>query len=298
MNKCKILVPIGCRSDEGISAPIIRRLNETDWCEVDIPCMVASDFFRTYEEVKDHFEIYEKPDLMLCVGDRVEMTAAACAAFHNNIPICHYGSGIINTPLSTFDDTNRHCITLWSDIQLCESYDAMTRTRYLVDTIKESNAHEVGITHLDDLIIDESLVPKEPYDLILYNPIISKEILIKEINQIKSMFKLQNIIWVNSNPDHFETKIEDVFTMNDYENVKRYHVDLPREQYIGLLKNCSRFISNSSDTYYIAPYFLKPEQIIMIGDRNKDRSTPKKLETGASDKIVKIIKEYWRKKNA
>ena len=34
-------------------------------------------------------------------------------------------------------------------------------------------------------------------------------------------------------------------------------------------------------------------KIIPIGERNKNRSTPEKLETGASDKIVKILEEYF-----
>ena len=31
-------------------------------------------------------------------------------------------------------------------------------------------------------------------------------------------------------------------------------------------------------------------------ERNKNRSTPQKLETGASDKIVQILSEYFRDK--
>lgn len=289
MRKCKILVPIGCRSDEGISAPIIRRLTESDDFTCSTPRLIASDFAESYSCMKWCIEKY-KPDLVICVGDRIEMTAAACAAFHNNIPICHYGSGITNYPISTFDDINRHCITLWSDILLCEDKNAL---KFCINNfwyVNKGTIHVVGITHLDDLVINESLVPEEEYDLVSVNP----EPLGTDILELYKQADLvtkeihRKSIWIEPNPDN---TIDLIGKINfDYQN-------LPRPQYLGLLKNCKRFISNSSDCYYIAPEWLKPEQIIQIGDRNKNRSTPTDLKGGAADKIVKILKEYWRKKN-
>jgi UDP-N-acetylglucosamine 2-epimerase len=71
----------------------------------------------------------------------------------------------------------------------------------------------------------------------------------------------------------------------------QYYDNLPRPQFLGLLKNCQRFITNSSCAIYEAPHFLKPEQIIMVGDRNKNRPRGP-FQTGASDRIVSILKEY------
>ncbi|KKK55505.1 hypothetical protein LCGC14_3073890, partial [marine sediment metagenome] len=66
-----------------------------------------------------------------------------------------------------------------------------------------------------------------------------------------------------------------------------------------LLKNCERFITNSSAAYYEAPHFLREEQIIMVGARNKNR-TPvltNNKGTPASELILKHLKNYWRNKN-
>lgn len=145
--------------------------------------------------------------------------------------------------------------------------------------------YKCGISHLDDLEIDESLVPEEHYDLVLINPTTTME----EIVYIESDFA----IIIESNPDNTELQIVNIEKVKKYKSYKT----LPRPQYLGLLKNCKRFISNSSDVYYIAPQWLKPEQIIQVGLRNKNRSTPKKLETGASQKIVDILEKWWLNQN-
>jgi len=56
------------------------------------------------------------------------------------------------------------------------------------------------------------------------------------------------------------------------------------------LKNCRRFITNSSCSYYEAPFFLKPKQIIKIGIRNKNRSDSYK-NVLKKDILVDVIKK-------
>jgi len=201
------------------------------------------------------------------------------------VKIAHVYAGVVNDPITTFDDINRHCISLWADLCFCED----EQSRKLVESLWikinkltsdhwENHTYNVGITHLDDLEIDESLVPNEPYDLVLYNPV--------KYDLNGAEFRIsepeRKMIAIGPNPDPNPLK---EFVEYTYDNV-------PQPQFFGLLKNCERFITNSSAAYYEAPYFLKPEQIILIGNRNKNRSTPKTLETGASDKIVKILKEF------
>lgn len=307
MRKCRILVPIGCRSDAGLTEPIIRRLEKQDWCIVEIyEIAQPGNFKNTYLEI-DNLVPLDKVDLMLCIADRVEMLACACLAFHNNIRIAHVYAGITNTPLSTLDDVNRHVITLYSDIQFCEDEYSRKRVKALCWAIeKKTNVHVVGITHLDDLEVDESLVPKidcdgcphtldchrrdkgcvEDYDLVLINPTTTME----EIVHIKSDFA----IIIGHNPDDTTLQAVNIEKVKDY----RYFDNLPRPQFLGLLKRCKRFISNSSAIYYEAPFFLKDSQIIQIGERNKNRSSNfKKMERGASDKIVKILEKWWKNKN-
>lgn len=273
----RILIPIGCRSDEGLSAPVIRRLKEQDWCEVQTCRLFPQDFGNSYMYVQNWIAT-NRPDLVLITGDRVEMCAPAAAAFHNKVRIAHLYAGITNDPITTFDDINRHCITLWSDIQFVENGDAYYFVIDLLTGIKQPNSYEVGITHLDDLEVDESKVPGEPYELILIN----HEPLQKKINWMWDRRGDIQEIHIGSNPD---AQLGEIF------GARSYYPNLPRPQFLGLLKNCRRFITNSSAAYYEAPYFLKPEQIIMVGNRNRNRGKVE-CKPGGSDKIVEVLRQY------
>jgi len=298
MNKCKILIPIGCRSDEGLSKPIIKRLKEDDFFNpVHVPRLNPAVFYGSYGYIEQL--IWDvRPDLIFITGDRIEMCAAACAAFHNNVPIAHYFAGVLNCPLSTLDDVNRHCITLWSDIQLVESNFTLRNVALILASIlKESNCYVIGSTHLEDLEIDESLVPEFDYDLILINAIcevnknnynLNKE-MYYDVTRHRNWKHERKEFWIQSNPD---------FSIKSVPSNVRLIENLPRPQFLGLLKNCKRFITNSSAAIYEAPFFLKKEQIIMVGDRNKNRTQfePIKTDKLASEKIVEILKNWWRKK--
>jgi hypothetical protein len=297
----RLLAPQGCRSDKGLSDPVIKRLREH--FDVVLLDLIPQQFGASYSLTEAMLH-ETRPDLVLITGDRVEMCAAAAAAFHNKVKIAHFYAGIVNDPITTYDDVDRHCITLWSDIQFVENENA----RQVVDDLfwainpwisdrgHAPNCHIVGISHLDDLEIDESKVPImetktwvssihnewkksiRPYDLVLinYEPLGN--------NPRFNFIKEQYIIQIGGNPDG---KIKNAPSSDEC------YTNLPRPQFLGLLKNCQRFITNSSAAIYEAPHFLKPEQIVMVGDRNKNR--PKgPFQTGASDRIVEILREYLK----
>ncbi len=120
-----------------------------------------------------------------------------------------------------------------------------------------------------------------------------------ELNQIKELIKNSELVYfIGSNPDPGAYFIE-----NYYEGIKlkinansAYLPNLERSEFLGLLRNCSRFITNSSAAIYEAPYFLKPEQIIHIGERNRDRDKGPFM-TDASDRIVEVLKKWYTAKN-
>jgi len=310
-----VLIPIGCRSDEGLSAPVIKRLQKEDWCEVKIVRLEPQDFMCSYQimdiacKAKNHVGVYnqKKPDLVFITGDRVEMCAAAAAAFHNKVKIAHFYGGVVNDPKTTYDDTDRDVISLWADIHFVESCNAAWKVHKLkgyhseyfkvCSKLQSLGIHIVGISHLDDLEVDELLVPrlKDPvgisyidnlksgdliqkYDLLLLN----KEIYSYNFaGYSKCLDRLQ--IQIGGNPDGIVEPQEGAI----------YYENLPRAQFFGLLKNCQRFITNSSCAIYEAPHFIKPEQIVWVGDRNRNRARGP-FQTGASDKIVTILKEYLK----
>jgi len=278
-------VPIGCRSDEGLSAPVIRRLKAADWCDVITLDLVPQQFGHSYNLTEAM--LYEtRPDLVLITGDRVEMCAAAAAAFHNKVKIAHLYAGIVNDPVTTFDDVDRHCITLWSDVIMCEDRSSAIRVNMLraAMDLPQDIPNVVGITHLDDMEIDESKVPEEPYNLLLMNepPLIDNEMESTHEN-IMDLNDRTKTVAIGGNPETTYKWIP--CPASDY------YPNLPRPQFLGLLKNCRRFITNSSAAIYEAPYFLKPEQIVMVGQRNRNRPAVE-CKPGGSDRVVEVLRQY------
>jgi len=279
----RILVGVGDRADKALSAPIIKRLNKSDKIDCEVVYLMPGNIIASYMlvEAKLNTDIY---DLVFCTGDRVEMAAAANCAFHNNIKIAHFYAGILNPSFKMFDCIDRHIITLQSDIQFVESKDAGVNVCKLLNSIQKiPQCYNVGISHLDDIEIDESALPKEPYDLILINAVTRhKHTRFDVYKDLLNIDFLDKKIQIGSNADG------DMIPLKNCE----YFKTLPRPIYLGLLKNCNRFISNSSDIYYMAPALgLKPEQIIQVGLRNINRESKGPFLTGASDKIVKVLEE-------
>ena len=305
----KVIIPRGCRSDYPLSDPIIKAMESDDFFRVFTINLHPANFVGSFD-IMDHFCKTVKPDLVMIIGDRVEMAGAANAVFLNNIPICHLGAGIINDPISCFDDIFRHNITSMAEIALCEDYTSAKKVAelwYSINKIKEfpeegiyedrifsrCNIHNVGNPYADGLdTIDLSLVPDEPYNLVLINPTTLKPDILFD-NIPKDLLNIKTIK-IGSNPD--SNPFSNWKITLKHNNLIQYD-NLPRPQFLGLLSKCERYISNSSNVYYEAPYYLKPEQIIHIGRRNMNRSTPTNLEGGSTVKIIEILKKWWNDKN-
>ena len=77
--------------------------------------------------LKGYAEAYQelKPDLLLILGDRYEMLAAATAALIMRIPIAHISGGAISE--GAFDDAIRHSITKMSQLHFTEAEDYRRR---------------------------------------------------------------------------------------------------------------------------------------------------------------------------
>lgn len=298
-----VLVPTSNRSDKALSAGLIKRLQ----AHPDIKCytflLMDNNDPESYE-ITEHYIQTAKPDWIICFGDRVEMGASARAAFLNKVKIAHVYAGIVaDTKQATYDEIVRHQITLMADMCFCEDRASSILVYTLWETIGKikaeikdgeldlKNIHVVGITHFDDVIIDESEVPDEPYDLVLYNPITRFNAYAKMMDDWRDIMLFTarhpdkpnvRAIFVAPNRDK-ERKHDNPFTVAI--TFKEY----THAQFLGLLSHCRNFITNSSSGYYEAPHFLKEENILWVGIRNDLRQKYIKLEMGASDKIMEVF---------
>lgn len=295
----KIAVPTGGRSNEGLIEPILKRLRTNP----------NFDVFQIYfdTEVGDFSKAYKYSDyalgcgdinidLVLCVGDRVEITAAAAAAFHQGIPIAHVYAGTVGDH-NMLDAVNRHVITLWSDIQFCESERAAEHVGALKSAAGlEYNTHVVGCTHMDDLMVTKGRIFDKPYDLVLYNPLtkVGTDIIQSELKQLTEILDpKKTTMWIGPNDDKNRDFVFNYLSELHGNGVYGIHSasTLPRPEFLCLLKYCDRFLGNSSSMFYEAPYFLDPAQIIHVGTRNAGRETI--TQYGASDKIVQVLEDAY-----
>jgi UDP-N-acetylglucosamine 2-epimerase len=293
----KICVTIGNRAEEGLTLPIRIRLAKCKDIELSELDVRRLDFIDAFNKAVEYFTFKEKTndkiDLILIPCDRPEILAVALAAFFRNIPIAHYGAGDVEEDAVHSGDI-RHMISLIADVIFVKGEDR--KERLVNRGLKAERIFVIDSTAFDDLEVDESLVGvfgKGRYDIVLYHPI-SKHLekMDGELREIEALVH-QNpeegirTIWIAPNGDpgsdivrEFASKIG--FTVREFQ----------RPAFLGLLKNCRRIIGNSSCLIYEAPYFLKPEQIVHVGIRNRGRKGPPSLKPGGSDQIVEIIRRF------
>jgi len=256
----KIFVASFSRSSDGALTKLIRRMKEEDIWTDD----------------------YAKADYILAPGDRIETLHFVIDRYNENKPIIHLWAG--EKTQGCHDELWRRFITEMSMMQLCTNDTALNN---LTD---KRNAHVVGNIMLDNLDVDESKIPSfgdyndQDYDIVLYNPptLLSQDEIRKEL---ESVFDLLHgkYIWIEPNGDHGSDLVL------PYVNCKT----LPRGQYLGLLKNCHRFITNSSSSCYEAMFLIRPDRIIQVGVRNSDReSKHAKMDIpGATEKVISLLKK-------
>lgn len=233
--------------------------------------------------------------------DRDEIVYVAAHAFHENIIVAHFHSGNVGSGVS--DEMNRRAISCFSHILLCNSPEDKKNLVKLGE--EEFRCYIIGSTAFNHVEIDESLCPDEPYDLVLLHPDpISEEQTYKDLAETLAKVGLQqnNIIWLKPNKDRNSYIIEHfLFELSNLKNTPKWHHpifkrknisifdNLPRPQFLGLLKNCSRAIGNSSSFIYEVPFLNKKAEIIMIGKRNTERQKLKKLTVGGSRAIAQTL---------
>lgn len=279
----KIALFTAHQAERGILEPIIRRLEILDAerkINFELVQVTVDSQRRSMFELVG-FEKGDIPDAVLIPADRREMISAAHFMRLKEIPIFHLWAGVGNT--GTEDDMNRRIISSFAYLMLCE--DQGSRDRLIRSGEEAWRCIVVGSTHFDDLEVDEELVPRGTYDLIHFNSNLGD--LKDERNTLQKVYALLEedetpAVLINDN----ETLIKPGATYDRFTHYNR----LPRPQFLGLLKNCRRYISNSSATVYEAPYF--GVKVVNPGKRNARRKSSFVREPGAADRIVDLLVNY------
>ena len=316
----RVCVVTGARADYGLLQPVMRELRDAP--EFDLQLLVSgmhlsAEFGLTYRAIEeDGFTIDDRiemllsgdtpvaiaksiglatigfadafarlqPDLVVLLGDRYELLAAAQAALVANIPIAHIAGG--DTTEGAFDEAIRHSITKMAQlhfvtnreahrrvVQLGEDpahvfdfgspgIDAIQRTRLLDRAALEAS---LGFTLLPrNLLVTfhsvtlEYAAAGEQFDELLAA--------LEEFADTGLIFTLPNS---DTNGRALIGKIDAFVRTHAH---ARAYAALGQQRYFSTIAQVDAVVGNSSSGLYEVPTFKKPT--VNIGDRQRGRLQP------------------------
>lgn len=227
---------------------------------------------------------YERPDLLVILGDRYEMLAGACAAIGFNIPIAHMHGGAVTE--GAIDELVRHALTKMSHIHFaaCEEYGK----RILQMGEEPWRVHITGAPILDGLKkqaqmslekISERLdidLQKPPI-LVCFHPVTVESgqsgshiaNLLNALDQID-----EQIIITYPNVDHGRAIIISALESFAKANPERIQIlkNAGTKLYTSILANAQVLVGNSSSGIVEAATFETP--VVNIGTRQHGKVKP------------------------
>ena len=220
-----------------------------------------------------------KPGMNLILGDRDEMLASSVAAYHMNIPNVHIHGG---DKSGSLDEYTRHAITKLSNIHFAATKKSAKRILQMGE--KAEYIFHVGSPSIDE-ILKNKITKKNGLEkkykikllgneiLLLQHPVTTElnktEMQIRQtLNAITKLGKITIVIGSNldSKNDIIYKNIQKFATKY---NFIKFYPTLPRNDYLGFLKNCGVLVGNSSSGIIEASFFKKP--VVNIGTRQKFR---------------------------
>jgi len=223
-----------------------------------------------------------KPDVVVLLGDRYEILAAAQAALILDIPVAHIHGGEITS--GAFDDSIRHAITKMSSLHFVAAQEYAKRVVQLgeqpdsvfnVGSLGVENALASELMNKSDLSKALNVELKNPILLVTYHPTTRSTMSVtEEIDQV--LLALENfshctIVFtgVNADPGNAEVSTRIAKFVQRDPKLRSLHASLGQIKYLSLLNLCDVVIGNSSSGIIEAPAFGKPT--VNIGNRQDGR---------------------------
>jgi UDP-hydrolysing UDP-N-acetyl-D-glucosamine 2-epimerase len=223
-----------------------------------------------------------KPDILVVLGDRFEILAAAQAAMVARIPIAHIHGG--ETTEGAFDESIRHAITKMAQWHFVAAESYRKRVIQLGETSdRVFNFGAPGLDHLQRLkwidrpSLEKSLAIKldPPVFLVTYHPAtLSQRKPVAAMNELLAAleeFSQATIIFTYPNADTGgRVLIEqlDQWIVANKRRAKAF-VSMGQQRYLSLMCETDAIIGNSSSGLTEAPALKKAT--VNIGDRQKGR---------------------------
>ncbi|UQZ33838.1 UDP-N-acetylglucosamine 2-epimerase (hydrolyzing) [Paenibacillus sp. PK3_47] len=348
MSNRKVCVVTGTRAEYGLLYYLMQEIQSDPALELQIIATgmhLSPEFGLTYQQIEqDGFIINEKiemllsadtpssiaksmgigvlgyadsfqrlqPDVIVLLGDRFEMLAAAQTALVMRIPVAHISGGELTE--GAIDDSIRHAITKMSHIHFPSTNEYSQRIIQLGE--QRERVFQVGNLGVEairkmTLFTEKELSTLYGFSLnklflITFHPVTlevqTAEKQIEELLAALDHFPEYNIVFTKSNADtdgRIINKRIDEYAAIHSDRVRAVF-SLGQLKYLSTMKYCSAVIGNSSSGIIEAPVFLKPT--INIGDRQKGRLKANSIidcapkEKDIRDSIHKAISPPFQQK--
>ncbi|MEE9364832.1 MAG: UDP-N-acetylglucosamine 2-epimerase [Cellulophaga sp.] len=317
----KVAIITGSRSDYGILKPLIKSIEKDKDLEAQL-VVTGTHFVKSLGEtvneiIKDGFLINEKaiptdirympsqaeyvsdlilkleksfkklePDIVLLLGDRLEVLATTIVASTLNIPIGHIHAGD-KTDSGHIDEQIRFAVSQFSHLMFTPT--KLCKERLIRRGEQEFRVHNVGTLGVESLLDTEKYsVEKTSKEIgldltkdtaiVLFHPVIhEKESMGKQMEELLEGVRLSGIQAVIIYPNGDEGSNQIINSIIDYSKVKRFVTfkSLNHKLFVNLMRHAKLMIGNSSSGIIEAPALNL--RVINVGSRNVGREHSKSL---------------------
>lgn len=314
----KVCVVTGTRAEYGLLKPVIDKVYKSDILELLLIVTgmhLSTEFGLTYKEIEedgypitskvemllgsdtpvgitksmgvamigfaDCFEV-NKPDMVVILGDRYEMLAAASAAMIARIPIAHIHGGELTEGL--VDEAIRHSISKMSQLHFTATEEYRKRviqlgespqSVYNVGSLGVENTKMVNLLQKEELENILGFQFRFPMIMVTYHPVTleraSARKQFEEILDVLDRHKEISVIFTKANADtdgRIINQMIDEYAELNKDRCRRY-VSLGQKKYLSALQFCDAVVGNSSSGIVEVPSFKIPT--VNIGDRQRGR---------------------------
>lgn len=258
-----------------------------------------------------------RPDLVVILGDRYEMLAAAAAALIFRIPIAHLYGG--ETTLGAYDDSIRHAITQLSDFHFTSTREYAQRiismgkapaSVHWVGALGVDNIHSTATMTLPELEKSLGFSLGAKYVVVTFHPVTTQpgEEEKQTAALLSALAKIiaegYKILFTMPNSDTGGKKVAALireWSLRHPESVTAVG-SLGRVRYYSALAHATAVVGNSSSGLIEAPSFGIPT--LNIGDRQKGRARGASVidtdtsEDGIAAGLATVLSAEFRTKAA
>lgn len=223
-----------------------------------------------------------RPDIMVCLGDRYEILAAAQAAMAARIPIAHIHGG--ESTEGAIDEAVRHAVTKMSHLHFVAAEPYAKRVIQMgEDPLRVFNFGAPGIDNIKRL----KLLSKAEFEasigfelgamslLVTYHPVTlsndGPEAALRELFTALDRFPEAKVVFTSPNADAGGRSIVEMIEGYAAKNPDRVKAvtSLGQLRYLSAMSHVDALVGNSSSGIIEAPALKKPA--VNIGERQKGR---------------------------